>query len=224
MLAITYLKLLCEQIEGVEVVKVFNRPDLFLQEIGDLDCNLCILDIEMPGTNGLEVAKKIPQIPIIFTTAYKEYAADAFDLNVVDYVRKPLKKERLEQAINKFRTLKPVSEPTFFEWNTGLGKTKIAADSILYIKTSDIDSRDKTAVLDDFSELILKNINFKTLLGILPDEHFIQINKREVIATKIIKAFSGTSIITTLQDSSNQPLKLQLSQAYKDVFEKLMNS
>lgn len=222
MLALTYLKLLCEQIEGVEVVKAFNRPELFLQEIQKIDCDVCIMDIEMPLMNGLEVASKIPQIPIIFTTAYKEYAADAFDLNVVDYVRKPLKKDRLEQALKKVKLKESFSEPIFFEWNTGLGKTKISVDSILYIKTSEIDSRDKVAMMDDNSELILKNINFKTLLELLPTEHFVQINKKEVIATKAVKAFSGTVLVTTLSDSSGLPLKLQLSQAYKDVFEKLM--
>ena len=222
MLALTYLKLLCEQIEGVEVVKAFNRPELFLHEIQNIDCDVCIMDIEMPLMNGLEVATKIPQIPIIFTTAYKEYAADAFDLNVLDYVRKPLKKDRLEQALNKVKLKETFSEPIFFEWNTGLGKTKISADSVLYIKTSEIDSRDKVAILDDYSELTLKNINFKTLLELLPTENFVQINKKEVIATKAVKAFSGTVIVTTLVEPSGLPLKLHLSQAYKDGFEKLM--
>lgn len=92
LLAISYLKLLCEQIEGVEVVRVFNNPKYFLEEINDIDCDLCILDIEMPGLNGLQVAELISHKKIIFTTAYKEYAAEAFDLNVVDYVRKPIKR------------------------------------------------------------------------------------------------------------------------------------
>mgnify|MGYP003607836181 CR=1 FL=1 len=222
MLALTYLKLLCEQIEGVEVVKAFNRPELFLKEIHSIDCDVCIMDIEMPLMNGLEVASKIPQIPIVFTTAYKEYAADAFDLNVVDYVRKPLKKDRLEQALRKVKIRETVSETLFFEWNTGLGKTKISTESVLYIKTSEIDSRDKVAILDDYSELTLKNINFRSLLQLLPKEHFVQINKKEVISIKIIKAFSGTLIVTTLSESTGLPLKLQLSHAYKDAFEKMM--
>ena len=222
MLALTYLKLLCEQIEGVEVVKAFNRPELFLKEIHSIDCDVCIMDIEMPLMNGLEVASKIPQIPIVFTTAYKEYAADAFDLNVVDYVRKPLKKDRLEQALRKVKIRETVSETLFFEWNTGLGKTKISTESVLYIKTSEIDSRDKVAILDDYSELTLKNINFRSLLQLFPTEHFVQINKKEVISIKIIKAFSGTVIVTTLSESTGLPLKLQLSHAYKDAFEKMM--
>lgn len=105
LLAISYLKLLCEQIEGVEVVRVFNNPRYFLDEINDIYCDLCILDIEMPGLNGLQVAELISHKKIIFTTAYKEYAAEAFDLNVIDYVRKPIKKERLQQAFAKAKRI-----------------------------------------------------------------------------------------------------------------------
>ena len=196
MLALTYLKLLCEQIEGVEVVKAFNRPELFLKEIHSIDCDVCIMDIEMPLMNGLEVASKIPQIPIVFTTAYKEYAADAFDLNVVDYVRKPLKKDRLEQALRKVKIRETVSETLFFEWNTGLGKTKISTESVLYIKTSEIDSRDKVAILDDYSELTLKNINFRSLLELLPKE------LDEEVAAAMVSGFGGvlTQLTTTQAD------------------------
>ena len=59
LLAISYLKLLCDQIEDIEVVKAFNNPKIFLQEINDIDCDVCILDIEMPGMNGLQVAELI---------------------------------------------------------------------------------------------------------------------------------------------------------------------
>ena len=100
LLAISYLKLLCNELD-VEVVKAFNNPKVFLQEIDNIDCDLCILDIEMPGLNGLQVAELIKGKKIIFTTAYKEYAAEAFDLDVIDYVRKPIKKERLQQALEK---------------------------------------------------------------------------------------------------------------------------
>jgi DNA-binding NarL/FixJ family response regulator len=57
LLAISYLKLLCEQIENVEVVKAFNDPKIFLNEIENLDCNLCILDIEMPGMTVFRLQK-----------------------------------------------------------------------------------------------------------------------------------------------------------------------
>lgn len=180
LLAISYLKLLCEQIDDVEVVKAFNDPKIFLKEIDNIDCNLCILDIEMPGMTGLQVAEIISgSKKIIFTTAYKEYAAEAFDLNVVDYVRKPIKKERLIQAFEKAKEqIDSIQKKNFIEWNTNIGKTIILTEQIAYIKTSEIDSRDKDIILNDGTAIVLKNLNFKNLLEMLPANDFAQVNKK----------------------------------------------
>ena len=98
---LTYLKMLCEQIPELEVVRSFNNSTTFLKEIAVLEFDLCILDIEMPGINGLQIASLLKGKPVIFTTAYSEYAAEAFDLDAIDFVRKPIKKERLHQAVLK---------------------------------------------------------------------------------------------------------------------------
>jgi len=216
-LAISYLKLLCEQIENVEVIKSFNDPKIFLNEINDLDFTVCILDIEMPGMTGLQVAELISDSKkIIFTTAYKEYAAEAFDLNVVDYVRKPIKKERLIQAFEKVKEINAHSQKKdFIEWNTNIGKTIIFTEQIAYIKTSEIDSRDKEITLKDNSTIVLKNLNFKSLLEMLPSKDFAQVNKKEIIATSAIKVFSTNEIITTLASEGENFLKLQIGDTYK---------
>ncbi|MBK1895665.1 LytR/AlgR family response regulator transcription factor [Chryseobacterium paridis] len=218
LLAISYLKLLCEQIDNVEVVKAFNDPKIFLNEINSIDCNVCILDIEMPGMTGLQVAELISDSKkIIFTTAYKEYAAEAFDLNVVDYVRKPIKKERLIQAFEKAKEL--VSSPQkkdFIEWNTNIGKTIIFTEQIAYIKTSEIDSRDKDIILNDGTNIVLKNLNFKNLLEMLPAKDFAQVNKKEIVALSSIKVFSTNEIITTILTEDENFLKLQIGDTYKN--------
>jgi len=218
LLAISYLKLLCEQIDNVEVVKAFNDPKIFMNEIDSIDCNLCILDIEMPGMTGLQVAEIISgSKKIIFTTAYKEYAAEAFDLNVVDYVRKPIKKERLIQAFEKAKELVENNpKKTFIEWNTNIGKTVIFTEQISYIKTSEIDSRDKDIILSDGTTIVLKNLNFKNLLEMLPTKDFAQVNKKEIIALSCIKVFSTNEIITTIPSEDNTFLKLQIGDAYKN--------
>ncbi|WP_313092098.1 LytR/AlgR family response regulator transcription factor [Chryseobacterium flavum] len=217
LLAISYLKLLCEQIDNVEVVKAFNDPKIFLKEIGNIDCNLCILDIEMPGMTGLQVAELISDSKkIIFTTAYKEYAAEAFDLNVVDYVRKPIKKERLMQAFEKAKELvETAPKKSLIEWNTNIGRTVIFTEQIAYIKTSEIDSRDKDIILNDGTTIVLKNLNFKNLLEMLPGKDFVQVNKKEIIALSSIKVFSTNEIITTLAIDDQSFLKLQIGEAYK---------
>lgn len=177
----------------------------------------------MPGMNGLQVAELINGKKIIFTTAYKEYAAEAFDLNVVDYVRKPIKKERLQQAFEKLQ--KPLNEDeknTFFEWNTNLGKSIVFANQIVYIKTSEIDSRDKDLFLKNGSELILKNLSFKHLSELLPEKHFVQINKKEMVNIRNIKVFASSEIILDIVSTEGHPVKLIVSDVFKSqISEKL---
>jgi len=223
LLAISYLKLLCDQIEGIEVVKAFNNPKIFIQEIDNIDCDVCILDIEMPGMNGLQVAEIIKDKKIIFTTAYKEYAAEAFDLDVADYVRKPIQKERLVQAFEKVAKLlneKPKNQ--FLEWNTNLGKSNISIDDIVFIKTSEIDSRDKELILKNKSELILKNLSFKHLSELLPQKNFVQINKKEMVNIDFIKVFSTSELILNLNSPDGNSIKLSVSEIFRNqISEKL---
>lgn len=212
--------MLCQQLPEVEVIKAFNSPEIFLKEIPDLDFDLVILDIEMPGMNGLQIANLVGGKPVIFTTAYKEYAAEAFDLNAIDYVRKPVKLERLQQAIHKAQNhlLNHGAEKKFFHINSDKGKALIFFDQLLYIKVSDIDSRDKNAFLSDGASIILKNISFEKLLELLPEQHFVRINKKEVIALKTVQAFSFDEITTGLKTDGAKTLKLTLSDVYRNEF------
>lgn len=219
---LTYLKMLCEQIPELEVVKAFNNPEIFLSEIPKLDFDICILDIEMPGINGLQIANLIQNKPVIFTTAYKEYAADAFDLNAVDYVRKPIKKERLEQAVqkalNQVRNKK--NTKNFIRLNTDKGKAVIPFDQILYIYTSPVDSRDKVILLGDGTSLTAKNYTFSVLFKELPEMEFCQVNKREAISIKTVAYFSSDEITTRIKHPSGKPMNITLSESYKDEFMK----
>ncbi len=103
--SLRFLKMLCEQIPGLEVVKTFNDPTVLLSEYRKLSFDFCILDIEMPEFNGFDLAIELKDFPIMFSTAYKQYASEAFDINAVDYMRKPLSLERLQQAIMKVEQL-----------------------------------------------------------------------------------------------------------------------
>lgn len=142
---LSYLKLLCEQMPELEVVRAFNDPGVFLQELTSLEFDLCILDIEMPGFNGIELAAMLKNKPVIFTTAYKEYATDAFDLDAIDYVVKPVKPERLQQAVNKaIQRIHPeIRKKKYLRLNTDKGVALIDPAQIVYIRTSEIDPRDK---------------------------------------------------------------------------------
>lgn len=222
LLGLTYLKMLCEQIPELEIVKAFDSPVAFLKETSNLDFDLCIIDVEMPDMNGLQVANLLKGKPVIFATAYKDYAAEAFDLNAIDYIRKPIKLERLRQAVQKaihqIGNKEQTKEKLFFQLNTDKGKAILFFDKIAYVKTSETDSRDKVAQLFNGEEFVLKNISFDKLLDILPMSDFCRINKKELIALKAVQVFSYDEITTNIATTSGKNLKLTLGENYRNDF------
>jgi len=217
---LSYLKLLCEQMPELEVVRAFNNPEIFLKEFPALEFDLCILDIEMPGTNGIELAALLKGKPVIFTTAYKDYATDAFDLDAIDYVIKPVKPERLRQAVIKaIQRINPEIKTTqHLRLNTDKGIAWLDISQLVYVRTSEIDSRDKTAYLTNGTNLQLKNISFEKLISLLPSAGFCRVNKQELIAMNTVQYFSNNQITTSIYLQSEKPLILTLGEPYRTSF------
>lgn len=214
--------MLCEQLPDLEVVKAFNNPTLFLKEVPNLDLDFCILDIEMPEMSGLQIANLLNGKPVIFATAYKDYAVEAFDLNALDYIIKPIKAERLKQAVDKIRKHLEGStkkhQRNFMQVNTNKGKAILFFDKIAYIKTSENDSRDKLVKLFDGEEFILKNITFLKLKELLPKNDFSRINKKEILSLKAVQVFSFDEITSNLISPQGKNIKLSLSENYRNQF------
>lgn len=210
--------MLCEQLPDLEVVKAFNDPELFVKESQRLEFDFCILDIEMPKMNGLQIASILKHKPIIFATAYQEFAAEAYDLDVVDYIRKPIKQDRLIKAIKKVEQKLIGAQPKelFFTANTDKGKAIIYFKDLLFVTTSAIDPRDKEVFLSDSTALVLKNINFEKLQQLLPSADFIRINKKQLLAKKIIKSYTSTELISILTDSQGATVSFTLSDSFRD--------
>lgn len=217
---LTYLKMLCEQIPELEIIKAFNDPQKLLDEVPKLDFDLCISDIEMPGIDGLTLANLLKDKLVIFTTAYKNYAAEAFDIDAVDYITKPVTKERLEKAVVKAleRFNKVELSKKFIHLNTDKGKSLLYFDQIQYIKTALTDSRDKEVLLADGSLLILKNINFESLLNQLPKSDFCRVNKKEIIAISAVQFFNHNEITLSLHDKNGKLIVSVLSETYRNDF------
>lgn len=217
---LSYLKLLCEQISELEVVRAYNDPELFLKEFPTLEFDLCIFDIEMPGKTGIEMAKLMKGKSIIFTTAYKDYAADAFDLDAIDYVIKPIELQRLHKAVVKaIQRRNSDGQPSaHLRINTDKGIALIDSAQLLYIRTSAIDSRDKTALMTNGTTLLLKNISFKQLSSLLPIEKFCQVNKKELISLATVQYISNDQITARIFYQSEKPLILNLGESYRNDF------
>lgn len=200
LLALQYLKLLCEQISEVEVVKAYNNAEKFIQEKDELDFDVCVSDIEMPSINGLQIANLLSDKHIVFTTAYRDFAVEAFDLEVIDYITKPVQKDRLEKAFRKIEKLtkegKQVSE--YITLNSEKGKSIINTNDVFYITVSDVDSRDKIIHFKDETALLVKNNSFEKLKEILPTGKFSRINKREIIAMNSVNYYSHDEIVSKI--------------------------
>jgi DNA-binding LytR/AlgR family response regulator len=99
------LKYLLEKIGGVEIVGEAANSSIALAEIREFIPQLVFLDIQMPGINGLELARTVGPLPekplIIFSTAFDKYAAQAFDVDAVDFLCKPFTLERVARAVAK---------------------------------------------------------------------------------------------------------------------------
>jgi len=217
---LSYLKLLCEQIPELEVIRSFNDSGVFQDEFPKLDFDLCIMDIEMPGTNGIQLASLMKDKLVIFTTAYKDYATNAFDLDAIDYVVKPVQFERLQHAVYKaIQRLKPENKLSgYILINTDRGNTRLLFDQLVYVRTSEIDSRDKTALLSNGTSLHLKNISFEKLISVLPSTDFCRINKQELIALGSVLHFTKDQIITNINIQSEKSLILNLGEIYRNDF------
>ncbi len=198
---LAYLKTLCTQLPDVEVVKSYNNPLKVLADLDHLDFNTCVLDIYMPGIDGLQLAGKLAGKAVIFSTAHKEFGAEAYDLGAVDYLRKPYQPARLEMAFEKARSwllANQLRNAVPIEVNTDLGRAQIHAHDIAYVTVAENDRRDKIITLKDGRTHLAKNITFLQLIERLPDRGFCQINRKTVIALEAVAGYTAQSVTCTL--------------------------
>lgn len=171
------------------------------QFINTQPIDLIFLDINMPEISGLSFAKTIKRnCKIIFTTAYREYAIDGFDLQAVDYLLKPISFERLLQAVNKY--LEENTDPIvpiqnkieteasdYFFVRSDRKMVKISFDEILYIESlSDyvkIHLTDKTVVTRE----TITNIEAK-----LPQKGFLRVHRSFIVSISHIESFSNDDV------------------------------
>jgi two-component system, LytTR family, response regulator len=100
-----------EASSDIEVVGEATNGVEAIEKIAELQPDLILLDIEMPGFDGFEVVQQLANPPIVvFVTAYDEYAVRAFEANAIDYLLKPVQPERLERALARVRQRIPVRD------------------------------------------------------------------------------------------------------------------
>ncbi|ADU32227.1 response regulator [Evansella cellulosilytica] len=136
-LALNLLENLIKTIHGIEIVGKFTSFDAAIADLNELKPDLLFLDIEMPGENGIRAAERMTTIDenvdIVFVTAYDQYALEAFGVHAVDYLLKPVTKEKLEKSVAKILKRRNISAPNNEQHDRFL-KAQFLGNFILYDK------------------------------------------------------------------------------------------
>jgi two-component system LytT family response regulator len=197
------IQLLAAKSLNLEIVETFSSALAATKYINEMPVDLIFLDIEMPGINGIEFAKTIPQKTlVIFTTAYPEYALEGFELDAIDYLIKPVKEDRFQKAVNKaFAYLKllaseiPTSEiqhpgDDYFFVKSERKFIKIHFKDILFIE-----GLKDYVVMQTADQKIMTAMNIKTIHEQLPQQIFVRISKSYVINVKEITSFDNNTVL-----------------------------
>lgn len=216
LLALSYMRTLCERIPQIQVIRAFDNPESFLEAIPALPFDFLISDIVMPGQTGLEVAEKLNGIPVIFTTAHNEYAVEAFEVDAVDYLKKPVQLERLEKALRKALDIIEANASEI-KWNvaTAKGRMTFLTRDIVSLSAGTIDSRDKQILLSDGSTETIKNKSFQQLSEELHSEKLIRISKSELFNTRYFQGYNGDLLLSTLKNDQGRTRTFVISENYK---------
>jgi len=207
----------CEKIEFLNLKKVFTNPDEAMAYLADNRIDLIFLDIQMPDINGLQFYKKLssPVPQVIFTTAYKDFAVEGFNVDAVDYLLKPFDFERFNKALLKakeyieFLSIKEVSNNALFV-KVNYEMMKINLKDIEFIEA-----------LDDYIKIHIKPVSVLTLMTLknvlekLPSQEFIRIHRSYIVPISKIQKFSKNKVIIGGKE-------LPVGSSYGDVYDLLM--
>ena len=117
--------------ENFKIIGVYSRATEFLREIKDnnMDVDIVFLDVEMPDIDGLSLAKKIldisETIEIVFVTGYNKYAIEAFEINALDYLLKPVSKKRFQKTLDRIMVRRTFAQKEGYLRVLCLGRIKI---------------------------------------------------------------------------------------------------
>ena len=128
---------LLEKFDDLEILAEASNADEAFELIQAENPDVIFLDIQMPEKTGFELLEMLPTVPrVIFTTAYDEFALQAFEINALDYLLKPIDPKRLSEAVDKIRQLIKADEKEYGEQEERKGKAnqKLDADDQVFVK------------------------------------------------------------------------------------------
>lgn len=197
-LAIEIIESYVERLDNLEVVATCNNAIQAFEILQNQEVDLMFLDIQMPKLTGIDFVKTLKNPPkIILTTAYRDYALESYELDVVDYLLKPISFDRFLVALQKaYKNEK--SELTYSTSEAGEEYIYLKADKkmvkvmlhdILYIESLKDYIRVKTAEKDVITHQKISYLEEK-----LPDDLFIRIHRSFIVPLKKIESYSSSTI------------------------------
>ena len=196
--ALEVIKSLTDKIQFINMEGYYNNTCEAVALLENKSVDLMFLDIRMPGLNGLEFLKSMPNPPmVIFTTAYDEHAVEGFEVNAVDYLLKPFSLTRFLKACNKAYEQKnlrndlasPVTQHRHFYLKSGYENIRIETDTILYAEG-----------LGNYVQLVLTDKKVVTRLtmneveALLCPSGFLRIHRSYIVSLHHVQRFDNKSI------------------------------
>lgn len=223
-----------DKISSVESVAEAENGRRALEQIKLFNPNVVLLDIRMPGISGIEVARATPpELSIIFTTAYDQYALEAFEVAAIDYLLKPIRQERLEQALERVhssvRTIRDEDLTALYDRLQGsqgdeasLRITARKGDSLRVFDPSEIDRLNSAGGYTSFhheGEEFLLDESLNTLEERLKPLGFLRVHRSELIRIGAIRAIHSDDggTIVELVGGERAPVSRRLVAELKTV-------
>ena len=195
-IAIDVIKTHVERSALLDIKETFSNSTQAFSFLQKNPVDLVFIDIQMPGLTGLDIIKTIARKPkFIITSAYREYALDGYDLEVLDFLVKPVSYERFLKSLSKFintsALVTPVNStgPRFIFIREGRKMTKIFLDSIIYLESQ-----------KDHIKIITNEESFTTrgtmsyYVQWLPKNEFSRVHRSFLVAVSRIKAYTEEDV------------------------------
>jgi DNA-binding LytR/AlgR family response regulator len=184
------------QVPGLYLSGICEDAFAAAEKLHSSAVDIIFLDINLPGLNGLDFIRTLQKTPyIILVTAYHQYALKAFDLNVTDYLLKPVEFSRFLQSVNRVMDRAAVvrspdaDERKHFFFNVERKKVKVYADEILYIEGL----KDYIRIYFGSSRLTTK-MSISEAVSLLEPHGFIRVHKSYLVNIEKISAYTASML------------------------------
>lgn len=194
-LALQIVKEYCDKISFLNLQQTFTNPDKARSFLRENKIDLIFLDIQMPDGNGIELYKSLSSKPaVVFTTAYKDFALEGFNVDAIDYLLKPFDYARFLKSVYKAKEYLEFLSSKDLELSSIFVKVNY---ELMKINLKDIDLIE---ALDDYIKIHIKPqpvLTLMTLKGIqekLPAREFVRVHRSYIIPVNKIEKFNRQKI------------------------------